>query len=222
MKNKRVLRASTARVLAVAEGGTFLCCAWHGVWLSISQGWMGSLFHGRSKLIWIISSARMGICFFALGFASLIGAPICGTLLTSSYTWWVPAVFSGVATIFSRIHVDSNCLTDCFIETSAFKLMYDHWTAKLLLDLGKLEAPGESAISYTTWLPPRRYIREHWNRHGLQGEPRPDLYGRRLRLSLSRTDYDMREGYRLRGRTPATPDLSCQIAPLQRKINNKG
>jgi len=35
-------------------------------------------------------------------------------------------------------------------------------------------------------------------------EPRPDLYGGRLRLCLSRTDYDTREDYRLRARTPAT------------------
>ncbi|KAG2118702.1 major facilitator superfamily domain-containing protein [Suillus discolor] len=43
--------------------------------------------------------ARMGICFFALGFASLIGTPICGALLTSSYTWWVPALFSGIVSL---------------------------------------------------------------------------------------------------------------------------
>ncbi|KAG1797427.1 uncharacterized protein HD556DRAFT_255606 [Suillus plorans] len=47
-------------------------------------------------------------------------------------------------------------------------------------------------------------------------EPRPDLYGGRLRLCLSRTDYDTREDYRLRARTPATPVLCCQGAPLHR------
>ncbi|KAG2058347.1 hypothetical protein BDR06DRAFT_968803 [Suillus hirtellus] len=49
-KNKCVLRASTARVLAAAEGGTFFRCAWHSVRLSISQGSMGSLFHGGNAM----------------------------------------------------------------------------------------------------------------------------------------------------------------------------
>ncbi|KAG1774219.1 major facilitator superfamily domain-containing protein, partial [Suillus placidus] len=35
--------------------------------------------------------ARMGICFF------ISGTPISGALLTSNYTWWIPAVFSGVS-----------------------------------------------------------------------------------------------------------------------------
>ncbi|KAG2152588.1 major facilitator superfamily domain-containing protein [Suillus bovinus] len=40
--------------------------------------------------------ARMGICFCLSGFGSLIGTPISGALLTSNYTWWIPALFSGV------------------------------------------------------------------------------------------------------------------------------
>jgi MFS family permease len=43
--------------------------------------------------------ARMGICFFISGFGSLIGTPISGALLTSNYTWWIPAVFSGVVSV---------------------------------------------------------------------------------------------------------------------------
>ncbi|KAG1811848.1 kinase-like domain-containing protein [Suillus subaureus] len=42
------------------------------------------------------------------------------------------------------------------------------------------------------------------NGHGLQGKPRPNLYSGRLRLYLSRTDYDKPQDYRLRARTPAT------------------
>ncbi|KAG1837278.1 major facilitator superfamily domain-containing protein [Suillus subalutaceus] len=41
--------------------------------------------------------ARMGICVFILGFGGLIGTPISGALLTSSYTWWIPGLFSGVS-----------------------------------------------------------------------------------------------------------------------------
>ncbi|KAG2348595.1 MFS general substrate transporter [Suillus weaverae] len=43
--------------------------------------------------------ARMGICFFISGFGGLIGTPISGALLTSNYTWWIPAVFSGVVSV---------------------------------------------------------------------------------------------------------------------------
>ncbi|KAG1842636.1 major facilitator superfamily domain-containing protein [Suillus subalutaceus] len=43
--------------------------------------------------------ARMSICFFIGGFGGLIGTPISGALLTSNYTWWIPAVFSWVASM---------------------------------------------------------------------------------------------------------------------------
>lgn len=49
-----------------------------------------------------------------------------------------------------------------------------------------------------------------------KGNPRPDFYGGRLRLYLSRTGYDTRVDYRLPARAPATPVLSCQSAPLHR------
>ncbi|PPQ80949.1 hypothetical protein CVT25_014706 [Psilocybe cyanescens] len=39
---------------------------------------------------------RMGIGFTLAGFGSLIGAPIEGALLTSSFIWWRASVFSGV------------------------------------------------------------------------------------------------------------------------------
>ncbi|KAG2039748.1 major facilitator superfamily domain-containing protein [Suillus americanus] len=38
----------------------------------------------------------MGICFF-VGFGSLLGTPVSGALLASNYTWWKPALFSGVS-----------------------------------------------------------------------------------------------------------------------------
>ncbi|KAG2359611.1 MFS general substrate transporter [Suillus spraguei] len=43
--------------------------------------------------------ARMGICFAMSGLGSLIGTPISGALLTSHYTWWIPALFSGVVSL---------------------------------------------------------------------------------------------------------------------------
>ncbi|KAG2133949.1 major facilitator superfamily domain-containing protein [Suillus cothurnatus] len=43
--------------------------------------------------------ARMSIYFFISGFGGLIGPPISGALLTSNYTWWIPAVFSGVVCV---------------------------------------------------------------------------------------------------------------------------
>jgi len=39
---------------------------------------------------------RMGICFSVTAFGGLIGNPIAGALLTSSYTWWKPIVFAGL------------------------------------------------------------------------------------------------------------------------------
>ncbi|KAG2366443.1 hypothetical protein BDR07DRAFT_1395990 [Suillus spraguei] len=39
--------------------------------------------------------ARTGILFATSGIGSLLGAPICGAILTSDYIWWKPAVFAG-------------------------------------------------------------------------------------------------------------------------------
>ncbi|KAF8702196.1 hypothetical protein AX14_014483 [Amanita brunnescens Koide BX004] len=39
---------------------------------------------------------RMGICYSFAAFGGLIGNPIAGALLASSYTWWKPIVFSGL------------------------------------------------------------------------------------------------------------------------------
>ncbi|KAF8351994.1 major facilitator superfamily domain-containing protein [Amanita rubescens] len=39
---------------------------------------------------------RIGICFALAAIGGLIGNPIAGALLTSSYTWWKPIIFAGV------------------------------------------------------------------------------------------------------------------------------
>lgn len=41
--------------------------------------------------------ARMGMLFTISGIGSLLGAPICGAVLTSHYTWWKPVVLAGVS-----------------------------------------------------------------------------------------------------------------------------
>ncbi|KAG6910729.1 hypothetical protein DXG01_008260 [Tephrocybe rancida] len=40
--------------------------------------------------------ARIGLCFTFTGVGGLIGTPIAGALLSSSFIWWRPLVFSGV------------------------------------------------------------------------------------------------------------------------------
>ncbi|KAF8068868.1 hypothetical protein FPV67DRAFT_1094388 [Lyophyllum atratum] len=40
--------------------------------------------------------ARIGLCFTFTGFGALIGTPIAGALLSSSFIWWRPLVFSGL------------------------------------------------------------------------------------------------------------------------------
>ncbi|KAG1840780.1 hypothetical protein C8R48DRAFT_679480 [Suillus tomentosus] len=50
----------------------------------------------RNKRVLRANAARY---ISGLRFASLIGTPTCGALLTSSYTWWVPALFSGIVSL---------------------------------------------------------------------------------------------------------------------------
>lgn len=45
----------------------------------------------------------MGIFFFVGGLGSLIGTPISGALLSSNYTWWKPAVFSGITSLIGAV-----------------------------------------------------------------------------------------------------------------------
>lgn len=40
--------------------------------------------------------ARLGVCFTFTGIGGLIGTPIAGALLTSSFIWWRPSLFSGM------------------------------------------------------------------------------------------------------------------------------
>ncbi|KAF8961854.1 major facilitator superfamily domain-containing protein [Flammula alnicola] len=40
--------------------------------------------------------ARLGVCFTFTGFGGLIGTPIAGALLSTSFLWWRPTLFSGM------------------------------------------------------------------------------------------------------------------------------
>ncbi|KAF9484040.1 MFS general substrate transporter [Pholiota conissans] len=40
--------------------------------------------------------ARLGVCFTFTGFGGLIGTPIAGALLSTSFLWWRPTLFSGI------------------------------------------------------------------------------------------------------------------------------
>ncbi|KAG2049558.1 MFS general substrate transporter [Suillus hirtellus] len=61
----------------------------------------------------------MGICFFVGGFGSLIGTPISGVLLTSNYTWWKPALFSGVSWLWFLFY--------CSIDSDDLDHSSPHW-----------------------------------------------------------------------------------------------
>ncbi|KAG6827019.1 hypothetical protein H0H92_013539 [Tricholoma furcatifolium] len=47
--------------------------------------------------------ARLGICFSFTGIGGLIGTPIAGALLTTSYIWWRPFLFSGVCVFVATL-----------------------------------------------------------------------------------------------------------------------
>ncbi|OAX31165.1 MFS general substrate transporter [Rhizopogon vinicolor AM-OR11-026] len=65
-----------------------------GVWAAMTAPLLTTLVSDVSEL-----GARMGITFFINGLGFLIGPPISGALLTSNYTWWAPALFSGIVAL---------------------------------------------------------------------------------------------------------------------------
>ncbi|KAG2359028.1 MFS general substrate transporter [Suillus spraguei] len=65
-----------------------------GITVAIMPALMAFLTPDLSEL-----GARMGITIFILGFGNLIGTPISGALLTSSYTWWIPSLFAGIVSL---------------------------------------------------------------------------------------------------------------------------
>ncbi|KAJ4000612.1 major facilitator superfamily domain-containing protein [Lentinula boryana] len=82
--------------LAVTSaGGYFVVAVLYGVFWGAYVGMfapmVGSLAKTDSEI-----GARMGICFTFNSFGGLIGTPIAGALLTSSYVWWQPTLFAGL------------------------------------------------------------------------------------------------------------------------------
>ncbi|KAG2074479.1 MFS general substrate transporter [Suillus decipiens] len=74
-----------------------LCAVWgyfSGICIAMAAPLTTFLTPDLSEL-----GARMGICIFSLGFGNLIGTPISGALLTSSYIWWIPSLFSGIVSL---------------------------------------------------------------------------------------------------------------------------
>ncbi|KAF9045397.1 major facilitator superfamily domain-containing protein [Panaeolus papilionaceus] len=47
--------------------------------------------------------ARLGVCFTFTGLGGLVGTPIAGALLTSSFIWWRPILFSGLCVSFGGV-----------------------------------------------------------------------------------------------------------------------
>ncbi|KAI0829934.1 MFS general substrate transporter [Trametes gibbosa] len=72
-----------------------------GAYVAMIAPLLASLTDDMSEL-----GARMGIAFALYGVGSLIGTPISGALLTDSFIWWRPAVFSGVMAL-----VGAGCFT---------------------------------------------------------------------------------------------------------------
>ncbi|KAF8199455.1 major facilitator superfamily domain-containing protein [Pholiota molesta] len=55
--------------------------------------------------------ARLGVCFTFTGIGGLIGTPIAGALLSTSFIWWRPTVFSGICVF---------CAASCFSTARIF------------------------------------------------------------------------------------------------------
>ncbi|KAK0460609.1 major facilitator superfamily domain-containing protein [Desarmillaria tabescens] len=88
-----VLIYCTLTVKTVAA--TYIIALLYGLFVGAYLGFLapmvGSLAKRDSEI-----GARMGICFTFTGFGGLVGNPISGALLTSSYIWWRPSLFAGL------------------------------------------------------------------------------------------------------------------------------
>jgi len=65
-----------------------------GIFIALTAPFLAILADDLSEL-----GARMGLAFAMTAFGVLVGPPIDGALLTGRYTWWKPAIFSGVISI---------------------------------------------------------------------------------------------------------------------------
>jgi MFS family permease len=74
-----------------------------GAYASVLPAMVGTTAENDSEI-----GARMGVCFTFTGFGGLIGTPIAGALLSSSFIWWRPTAFSGICVF---------CGASCFLTT---------------------------------------------------------------------------------------------------------
>ncbi|GLB39004.1 putative major facilitator superfamily protein [Lyophyllum shimeji] len=83
-------------VLAVKDvPGTVVFTILYGFFSGSYAGLLGPMLASLAKKDSEIG-ARVGLCFTFTGMGGLIGTPIAGALLTTSFIWWRPIVFSGL------------------------------------------------------------------------------------------------------------------------------
>ncbi|KIL66135.1 hypothetical protein M378DRAFT_75791 [Amanita muscaria Koide BX008] len=84
-------------MLAVnSTAGIVIFCVIYGFLVGAYVGLLGPLFANLAKNQSEIG-ARIGICFAFTGIGGLVGNPIAGALLSSSYDWWKAILFAGLA-----------------------------------------------------------------------------------------------------------------------------
>lgn len=86
-----ILLKTTASVVVIAV----LFGYFAGMFIALTAPFLAILADDISEL-----GARMGFAFAISAFGVLVGPPIDGAILTGRYTWWKPAVFSGLVSIF--------------------------------------------------------------------------------------------------------------------------
>ncbi|KAK2460860.1 hypothetical protein APHAL10511_007330 [Amanita phalloides] len=90
-------------ILAVRNAvGIIFFGAVYGFFTGAYASLLGPMLAGLAKKDSEIG-ARMGICYSLAAFGGLIGNPIAGALLTSSFIWWRPIIFAGVAVALGGI-----------------------------------------------------------------------------------------------------------------------
>lgn len=79
--------------------GTVVFSILYGFFTGAYAGLLGPMLASLAKTDSEIG-ARVGLCFTFTGLGGLIGTPIAGALLSSSFIWWRPITFSGLC-VFS-------------------------------------------------------------------------------------------------------------------------
>ncbi|TFK32267.1 major facilitator superfamily domain-containing protein [Crucibulum laeve] len=95
----------TLAVKDVAGTMVFAICYgfFSGAYVSLLAPMIGSLAKNDSEI-----GARLGICFTFTGLGGLIGSPIAGALLSTTFKFWKPILFAGLSV---------SCGTVCFCIT---------------------------------------------------------------------------------------------------------